>query len=129
MRLRTKLLLSWGLLVLLLWAGSLWPVQRMIDANFSRVAHEEFDGTKRSLNALQVEHEQRMRQACRLVMTIPELRALIAENNYEVSPENRASLEERLDSLTETIGVNFICVLDNRKNLIAQNQQSPWSTL
>src|SRR6185312_5673416 len=104
MRLRTKLLLSWGLLVVLLWAGSLWPIQHTIAAHFTQVASSGFDGTRQGLNALQAEHVQRMRQACRLIMTIPGLRALIAEHNYEVSSENHSSLEERLDSLAETTG-------------------------
>ncbi len=126
MRLRTKLLLWWGILVVLLWAGSLWPVQWTIESNFARVASEGFDGTKRSLNALQKEREERMREACRLIMSIPELRALIAEHNFEVRAENTVSLEERLDNLTATIGVNFVCVLDDHRHLIAQNHQSPW---
>ncbi len=129
MRLRTKLLLSWGLLVVLLWAGSLWPVQRTIASNFARLANEGFDGTRRSLNAMQAEREQRMRQACRLIMTIPELKALIAEQSGDVKAENRASLEERLDSLAEKVEVNFLCVLDNRGELIAQNDQAFWPTL
>jgi signal transduction histidine kinase/DNA-binding response OmpR family regulator len=129
MRLRTKLFLIWGGLVLLLWAGTFWPVQRTIASNFAHVASEGFAGTKRSLDAVQAERVKRMRQACRLVMNIPELRALIAEHNYELSQDNLSSLQERLDSLTSMIGVGFVCVLDNRGNLIAQNNKSPWPTL
>ena len=129
MRLRTKLFLTWGGLVLMLWAGTLWPVQRTIASNFANVASEGFAGTKQSLDAVQAERVKRMRQACWLVMNIPELRALIAEHNYELSADNLSSLEERLDSLTDMIGVSFVCVLDNRGNLIAQNRQSPWPTL
>ncbi len=129
MRLRTKLLLSWGLLVVLLWAGTLWPLQHTIAANFAQMSAAEFDGTRRGLAALQTEHVQRMRQACRLIMTIPGLRALIAEQNIEISSENRSSLDERLDSLADTTGVNFVCVLDSAGRLVAQNRQSPWPTL
>jgi signal transduction histidine kinase/CheY-like chemotaxis protein/HPt (histidine-containing phosphotransfer) domain-containing protein len=129
MRLRTKLFLSWGGLLLLMWAGTLWPMQKTIRSNFAKVASEEFSGTTRSLQAVQQERIERMRQACWMVMNIPELRALIAEHNFELSPENLSSLQERLDALTDMINVSFVCVLDNRGNLIAQNRQSPWPTI
>ena len=129
MPLRSKMLLIWGGFVLLLWAGTLWPVQRTLDATFSRLTSQEFEGTRQGLRALQDERVKRMRQASSLVMNIPELRALIAEHDYELEPANLTSLEERLDALAKTLGAGFVCVLDNRGNVIAQNQASPWSTI
>jgi signal transduction histidine kinase/CheY-like chemotaxis protein/HPt (histidine-containing phosphotransfer) domain-containing protein len=129
MLLRSKMLLVWGGFVLLLWAGTLWPVQRTLDATFSRLTSQEFEGTRQGLRALQDERVKRMRQASSLVMNIPELRALIAEHNYELEPSNLTSLEERLDALAKTLGAGFVCVLDNRGNVIAQNQASPWPTV
>ena len=129
MRLRTKLLITWGGMVVLLWAGTLWPVQQIIERGSANLASEAFAGARQSLDALQAERQRRMRQACRMLMNIPELRALIAEDNFEVSDENRASLTERLDGLTEIAGVTFVCVLDARGRLVAQNQTSPWKTL
>src|SRR6267142_5458854 len=129
MRLRTKLFLAWGSLMLVLWAATLWPVQRTIASNFDRVADEGFAGTRRSLDAVQAERLKQMRQACWLVMNIPELRALIAEQSSELSSTNLESLTERLDALSEMIGVNLVGVLDNRGTLIAENHGSPWATV
>ena len=129
MKLRTRLFLSWGALLLAMWAVILLPIERAVRSGFRKVASENFRGTQRSLYAVQVERIARMRQACSMVVNIPELRALIAEHNYELSPDNLASLQERLNDLSGVIEASFICVLDNRGNLIAQNQQSPWATL
>ncbi|HZW10072.1 MAG TPA: ATP-binding protein, partial [Phycisphaerales bacterium] len=56
----------------------------------------------------------------------PELRALIAEEQYEVAEENRASLTERLDALSGTIGASFLGVLSSRGELVALNSAAPW---
>ncbi len=128
MRLRTKLFITWGSLVVLLWAGTLWPVQRAIKSNFERVADEAFAGMRRSLSAVQAERLDQMRQACRLIMNIPELRALIAEERFEISEDNLASLRERLNALSEMVGADAACVLDTGGGLIAQSAGSPWSS-
>jgi signal transduction histidine kinase/CheY-like chemotaxis protein len=129
MRLRNKLLFWWAAVVLLLVAGMAWPFLHTIHASFDRMSDSNFAGMRQSLHTLQSERLLRMRQAGAMVMNIPELRALIAEHNYEVSSENIASLQERLDSLAETIDVDFACVLDDRGTLIAQNAASPWPSL
>jgi signal transduction histidine kinase/DNA-binding NarL/FixJ family response regulator len=129
MQFRTKLFLTSSSIVLLLWAGAWWPIQRMVSANFDRMANDNFTGTRQSLHSMQVEQIDRMRQAGKMVMNIPELRALIAENNTEVSTENMASLQDRLDNLAGIVESQFICVLDNRGTLIAQNSTSPWKNL
>jgi signal transduction histidine kinase/CheY-like chemotaxis protein/HPt (histidine-containing phosphotransfer) domain-containing protein len=123
---RIKLFISSGVVVLLLWAATLWPIQRMIASNFDQMANDNFSGTRRSLASLQVEQVNHMRRAGSLVMNIPELRALIAEHNFEVSADNLASLQERLDNMATIVGSRFICVLDSRATLIAQNSASPW---
>src|ERR1700722_18385606 len=129
MRLRNKLFIVCAAVVLLLWAGAWYPVQRVIQSSSDRMAASEFAGARRTLESLQAQRLDKMRQACSLVMNIPELRALIAESNFEIAPENVASLQERLDSLSKIVGVNFFCVLDQRGALIAQNHESPWSSL
>src|SRR6185312_5646944 len=129
MRLRTKLFVVWGGVVLLMLAGTLWPVQHTIRSSFDGITARGFAGTRRSLQSFQAERVGRMRQAGVLLMNIPELRALIAEQNFEISSDNLASLQERLDSLRDLVGASFICVLDGRASLIAQNHGSPWATL
>ncbi len=129
MRLRTKFFIVCGTVVVLLWAGASWPVQHIIRSSSDRMAASGFAGARQSLATLQTQRLDQMRQACALVMNIPELRALIAESNFEIAPENVASLQERLDSLGATVGVSFFCVLDQRGSLIAQNHASPWGSL
>jgi len=70
-----------------------------------------------------------MRQACSLVVNIPDLRALIAEHGSELVPENAADLEERLDYITSVVGVSFTGALNSREAVVCQSQGSPWSTL
>ena len=129
MRFRTKLFAASSCVVLALWAASLWPIERMIASSFERMAESSFTGTRQSLQSLRAEHVSRMRQAGRMLMQIPELRALIAEHRFEVSAENMTSLTERLDSLSHVLDVSFICVLDADGGLIAQNDTSPWATI
>ncbi len=129
MRFRTKLFIAWGILVLVLWISTFWPVHRTISSSFSRVASEAFTGTKQSLRGLQAEQISRMRQACILVMNIPELRALIAKSTAELTADNLESLQERLDNLSHVVAVPSIFVLDGHGKLIAQSQHSPWDTL
>ncbi len=58
-------------------------------------------GEDPALDAVQAERLKQMRQACWLVMNIPQLRALIAEESAELSHSNVESLTERLDGLSE----------------------------
>jgi signal transduction histidine kinase/CheY-like chemotaxis protein/HPt (histidine-containing phosphotransfer) domain-containing protein len=129
MRLRTRLFIAWGAVILLLWAGTLLPIDRAMTASVARMTANDFAGAKQGLHTLQAERQARMQQAGALIMSIPDLRALIAEHNYELSPENRDSLQERLDSLAQTLNLSFLCVLDARGNIVAQNSGSPWTTL
>ena len=46
-----------------------------------------------------------------------------------MSADNLASLQERLDSLATVVGSQFICVLDSRATIIAQNNASPWANV
>jgi signal transduction histidine kinase/DNA-binding NarL/FixJ family response regulator len=129
MRFRTKLFLAWAVLVMLVFAGSIWPVHNTISTSFGKVASNAFSGTKQSLHGMQAEQVARMRQACRLLMDIPELRALIAETGVELSAEYAASLHERIDSLSRVVSVQSIFILDDRAQVIAQSTGSPWKTL
>jgi hypothetical protein len=129
MRFQTRLFLMWSVCVLLLWAGTWWPVRHAIEGSFGKLADDGFSATRRDLRSQQAERVRSMRQAAAMLMNIPELRALIAEHNFEVSSENLASLQERLDNLAGIVGVSFVCVLDSRGNVIAQNSGSPWKTL
>ena len=129
MRLKTKLFL-WSVgAMLLLWFGAFSLIQNVVRLRIDQMAQEAFEGTNQSLAEMQKERVERMQQAGRLVMNIPELRALIAEQNYELSEENRASLKERLDHLEGVIGARFVCVLDGRQQVIAQSGGSPWGSL
>src|SRR5687767_14579852 len=104
MRFRTKLFFAWAALMLPLWVGALVSVQRVMQSRLERMAGESFAGIKHGLDGAQKERIARMRQATRLVVSIPELRALIAENNYELSETNLDSLQERLDTIAELVG-------------------------
>src|SRR5262245_6832602 len=114
MRLRTKLFFAWSGLVLLLWGATLWQVQRNVTMNFELVADDSFVATRRGVDAVQAEQRKRMRQAGWLLMNIPELRALIAEAGSDLSATNLESLNERLDSLSDLINVDMVCVLNGR---------------
>jgi signal transduction histidine kinase/CheY-like chemotaxis protein/HPt (histidine-containing phosphotransfer) domain-containing protein len=129
MRFRTKLFAAWGILVLVLWTSSMLLVRSEVSSGFTQVAHDAFRGTKQSLQGRQADQVTHMRQACGLVMNIPELRALIAESGTELTADNIDSLQERLDSLSQVVGVRSIFVLDKRATLIAQSADSPWQTL
>src|SRR5580692_12043820 len=99
MRLRTKLFLTWAAILPLLWAPSFWFIERTVRGRFDQMARMNFDETKHDFQEMQKERIAGMRQAGQLVMSIPELRALIAEGSSEISAENMASLQERLDYL------------------------------
>jgi signal transduction histidine kinase/CheY-like chemotaxis protein/HPt (histidine-containing phosphotransfer) domain-containing protein len=113
----------------LLWVGTLWPVQRTISAAFERISSDDFSATRHSLDVFQAEHVARMHQVGRLVTSIPELRAMIAEQGTELDAENRKSLNERLNSISSLINADCVFVLDARQALTAQSPNSPWPTL
>ena len=129
MRFRSKLLICWALTVLLLLVGTLLPFTHAVQSSFDRLTDAGFAGARENVRRLRADEVDRMRQAGALVMNIPELRALIAEHNYELTADNLTSLQERLDSLSTMVGVTCVCVADARGVLIAQNSTSPWKTL
>lgn len=118
--------LVWGGFATVLLTGASWAVQHTLQANFTNLSSQALFATRQSVHAMQDERVKRMQQASSLVMNSPELRALIAERSDEFSPDNLASLEERLDSLARMLDVAFVCVLDDRGNAIAQSSGSPW---
>src|SRR4051794_13801512 len=122
MRLRTKLFLTWSTIMSLLWVPAFWTVQRTVQGRFTEIARDRFEGTKRGLAGMQREQIERMRQAGRLMMSIPDLRALIAEHNSELSAENQRSLRERLDNLEGLVGASFVSVLNQDRRWIAQSK-------
>jgi signal transduction histidine kinase/CheY-like chemotaxis protein/HPt (histidine-containing phosphotransfer) domain-containing protein len=129
MRLRTKLFLTWAGIMPLLWIPAFWSIQRTVQARFDQMAQDAFEGTTQGLEGMQKEQIARMRQAGRLVMSIPDLRALIAEQNYELSADNLSSLRERLNYLEDLVGASFVSVLTRDRVCIAQSRRSPWPTL
>jgi len=129
MRFRTRLFLTWAALGAVLWLGALWPVQQTIGSAFERVFSDDFAATRHSLDVLQAEHVARMRQVGRMVTSIPELRALIAEQASELDADNRKSLMERLGSISTLVGADCVFVLDARQTLTAQSPKSPWDKL
>ena len=129
MRFRTRSFITSSLIVLLLWAATLWPIERTISSSFQRQAAADFEAARQGLHALRMERVDRMGQAGRLVVEIPLLRALIADSNAELTADNLQSLQERLDNLAHVLGVEFICALDERGSVIAQNSSSPWAAV
>jgi len=113
----------------MLLAGASWAVQSTLEANFTNLSSQALFATRQSVHAMQDERVKQMQQASSLVMNSPELRALIAEHTDELSPDNLASLEERLDSLTRMLEAGFVCVLDDRGNVLAQSTGSPWPSV
>jgi signal transduction histidine kinase/CheY-like chemotaxis protein len=128
MRLRTKLFLIWSAILPLLWVPSFWSVERNVRSRFDEIAQEDFDETKRDFRQMQKERIARMRQSGQLVMSIPELRALIAENGDEIDADNIASLQERLNYLKELVGVSFLSVLNRDGRCIAESGSAPWKS-
>ena len=129
MRLHTKMFLVWGGFSLVLWAAALALIGRSMDDGFSRLAADSFATVRHGLAAVQEGRVARVRQASAMLMSIPELRALIAENNYEVSDTNVASLRERLDTLAVLADVDFVGVLDGHGEVVAKNGGSLWADL
>ena len=128
MRLRTKLFLTFAITLLVLWVGAFFLIQRAVRSRIDQMAQEEFEGTKQGLAELQQDRVERLQEVGSLVMNIPELRALIAEENFEISQDNLASLKERLDHLQGVVGASFLAVLDARQKVIAQSNLAPWSS-
>src|ERR1051325_3199379 len=118
MRLRTRLFLTWAAIMPLLWMPAFWSIRHTVQSRLDQMAREAFEATRQGLQGMQKQHVAQMRQAGRLVMSIPELRALIAEQNYELSAENLTSLQERIDSLEELVGASFVSVLSRDQHCI-----------
>ncbi len=129
MRFRTKMFLGWVALTLALWFGASLAIRRSVQHSFNHTADQMFAGIHRGLRHLYIERVSSMGQACELVVNIPELRALIAEQNYELDAENQASLRERLDYVSQVVGATFVCALSDAGAPVAQNATSPWPTL
>jgi response regulator RpfG family c-di-GMP phosphodiesterase len=129
MRFRTKLFIIWATVVLLVAVGSYLPIRGIIATGMDRVAMAAFYGTEKSLRTLQSQQLLQLSHAGELIMNIPELRSLIALRSSELDANNISSLQERLDNFAPLLGVQFICVLNGQGQLVAQNQQSPWTTL
>ncbi len=128
MQFRTKLFLAWALTVLIPLAAIALPLTQALRRSFEHGAEISFAGTNQSLAGVQAARVSQMRQAGVLVMSIPELRALIAESSIELSKSDLLSLQERLDYLAGQMDVSFLCVLDARGGLVAQNHHSPWNS-
>jgi signal transduction histidine kinase/ActR/RegA family two-component response regulator len=126
MRFRTKLFFGWVALTLVLWGGAFFAIRRSVEQSFNRMADETFYGIHHRLQRLFAERVSTMRQACELIVNIPELRALIADQNYELAAENQDSLRERLDYLNDMVGATFLCALNDDAQPLAVNRTSPW---
>ncbi|HWB53351.1 MAG TPA: ATP-binding protein [Tepidisphaeraceae bacterium] len=126
MRLRTKLFLTSASILALLWVSAFFSIRHIVKTRFDQMARDNFTDTKRGLEQLQDQRIAQMRQAGRLVMSIPDLRALIAEQNSELDEANRSSLQERLDYLKNLLGAGFVSVLNNDEQCVAQSRQAPW---
>jgi signal transduction histidine kinase len=129
MKLHTKLFLTATCAVLVLWLSAFWMIHHVVAVRIEQMAHEAFEGTKQSLAELQNERVGRMQQAGRMIMNIPELRALIAEQNFEITPENVASLKERLDHFEGVVGVSFVALLNGQQQLVAESKHAPWESM
>jgi signal transduction histidine kinase/CheY-like chemotaxis protein len=128
MRLRTKLFLTSASILVLLWVSAFFSIHHIVKTRFDQLARDNFSDTQRGLEQIQKQRVAQMRQAGRLVMSIPDLRALIAEQNSELSEANRLSLQERLDYLKNVLRAGFISVLNNQEQCVAQSHDAPWST-
>jgi signal transduction histidine kinase/CheY-like chemotaxis protein len=129
MRFHTKLFLGWVALTLALWGGAFFAIRHTVEKSFDRMAAEAFVGVSRGLQDQTLERVNNTRQACELVVNIPELRALIAEQNYELGVHNQASLRERLDYVNGVADKTFVLALNGSATPVAQNGASPWSSL
>ncbi len=128
MRFRTKLFLASVAVMLVLSAGAFWSINRSVKRSFTELDRQSFSGISRALQRRYRERVETLQDNCRLVMNIPDLRALIAEQNFELSVNNAESLRERLTYLNTVVGTDFVLALDQSLRPIAQNEASPWST-
>lgn len=129
MRPSASYVITWGVLLVLIWAATFWSVQWLI-RTWTRST--EGAGLERSLTgyrAAAAERTERMRQGCRLVTSVPEFRALIGGERAEPASENPCALTERLDALRVVMDASCVCVLDARGGVVAQSTDSPWSSL
>ena len=129
MRFRTKLFVAWVGVMLVLWGGAFWGINSSVKDSFDKLDQETFAGISRGLREHYRDRVESLQDACELVMNIPDLRALIAEQNSEFAAGNESSLRERLNYLNEVVGADFVLALDEVGAPIAQNEQSPWETI
>src|SRR3990172_9095868 len=108
MRFRTKLFIAWVGLTLVLGGGAYWAIRRSVKESFDQLDRQTFAGINRGLRHLYLERIAGLQQACELVVNIPDLRALIAEQNLELVRDNQESLCERLNYLNDVVGATFI---------------------
>jgi hypothetical protein len=92
------------------------------------MSEETFAGINRGMRHLYLERVNSMQQACDLMVNIPDLRALIAEQNYELSRDNQASLQDRLNDVSGIVGATFVATMDRSGIPIAENKLAPWSS-
>src|SRR4051794_2135480 len=103
MRFRTKIFFGWAALTLCLLVGAFFAMRRSVESSFSRMDDETFAGINRGLRQLYLERVSSMRHACDLLVNIPDLRALIAEQSNELNKDNQESLKERLDYVNDVV--------------------------
>ncbi len=128
MRFRTKIFLGWAALTLCLLTGTFFAMRRSVETSFARMSEETFAGIDRGMRHLYLERVSSMQQACDLMVNIPDLRALIAEQNYELSRDNQASLQDRLNDVSGIVGATFVATMDRSGIPIAENKLAPWSS-
>lgn len=129
MRFRTKLFVAWVGVMLVLWGGAFWAIHISVKDSFDEVDQETFAGISRGLREQYRDSVESLQDACELVMNIPDLRALIAEQNSEFAASNEESLRERLNYLNKVVGADFVVALKASAAPIAQNDKSPWATI
>ena len=126
MRFRTRLFVSLIGMMLVLWCGAFWVVHRSVQNSFETLDRRAFAGIIRGLREHYNNRTESLLNACELVMNIPDLRALIAEQNSEFAADNVASLEERLSHLEGLIECDFVLAFDASLLPIAQSGRAPW---
>jgi HAMP domain-containing protein len=126
MRLRTKVFVVWAAIVAILSLAVFWTVQQALHAHAEQLAQQSFDGTKQGLLSMQQERSTRMRQAGRLILSIPSFRALISEQSAQLNPQTVKTLEQQLAALHDSADVNFLSVAGADQKFIAQSERAPW---
>lgn len=126
---QTRVILTWGVLLILLWAAAFLSVRWAIGVHTRSADDARAHRALLSLWSAEAQRMQRMRQGARLMMTVPEMRALAGETHGGVSEENIGTLTGRLDALRALVDASCVCVLDSTAAAVAQNSGSPWGSL